>query len=88
MVTMVNLDAIVDKVLTRKIGKYVGYSLEAGGVCGIVYGIFTGDNYTTACGGFAAYFGTVVYRSFNYLGKEDKGRAAANKNKTSIENKI
>lgn len=85
MVTMVNLDAIVDNVLTPKMGKYVGYSLEAGGVCGIVYGIFIGDNYTTACGGFVAYLGSVVHRGFKYLPSRNADELIENGKKSKIQ---
>lgn len=84
LITMANLDALVNKVPTRKIGKYVGYSLEAGGVCGVVYGIFTGDNYTTACGGFVAYLGTTIHRGFKYLPSRNTGKTIENREKSEI----
>ncbi len=70
---MANLDDLINHELTSKVGKYVGYSIEACGFCGIVYGICTGDNYTTLSGGFLAYFGTFVHRSFRHLQKQGKG---------------
>ena len=69
---MVKLDDIVNHELTLKVGKYVGYSIEACGFCGIVYGICAGDNYTVLSGGFVAYVGTFVHRSFKHLGKQNK----------------
>jgi len=69
------LDDIVHHELTLRVGKYVGYSLEACGFCGIVYGICTGDNYTALSSGFAAYAGTIVHRSFEHLQKQSKGKA-------------
>ena len=63
------------KKLDDIVGKYVGYSLEACGFCGIVYGICTGDNYTALSSGFAAYVGTIVHRSFEHLQKQSKGKA-------------
>jgi hypothetical protein len=84
------LDDIATHELTLKAGKYAGYAIEAGGVCGIVYGICTGDNYTTASSGFVAYFGTIIHRSFGHLqitSKDGTKESVENERKT-LQDKI
>jgi hypothetical protein len=82
------LDNLTDK-LAPKIVKYAGYTMEAGGLCGIVYGIFAGDNWTVASSGTIAYFGVLLQRTMSYyLKNHDESSEEKVLSKDAYESKL
>lgn len=72
------LEKLMDEEFSLKIAKYIGYSMEVGGGCGFIYGIFSGDKSAATSGVAMAYFGTLAHRTFKFLqNEEEKSRYIA-----------